>query len=182
MSEPSLRPNDPVEKFLQAPPARGESPPWRGALLDQTVKVLRRRRVWRRLGALAGLAACFVAGVVARHYWPQPAPPPGPVEVAKVPAPIEEPPPAAPTTEPLSPLDLEWLAFDNPKDRAALYRQAGDRYLVELRDFASALRCYSQALNAASEAELAISPDDNWLVMALKDARRKEKKDAKVDF
>lgn len=180
MTEPTLPPDDPLEAFLRQPPAAGANPPWREALRDQTVKVLWRRRVGRRLRALAGLAACFLAGVAARHCWPEPPPAPGPVEVVQAPAPKEEPPLPAPPVQPPTPLELEWQAFDSTQNRAALYRQAGDRYLGE-QDFASALRCYAQALNAASEAELAISPDDNWLVMALKDARRKERTHAEVN-
>jgi hypothetical protein len=74
----------------------------------------------------------------------------------------------------------EWQAAENPDKRAILFRQAGDRYVAEGSDWESALRCYSGALNAGTEADLAISPDDNWLLMALKDARQKEKRHANV--
>jgi hypothetical protein len=74
---------------------------------------------------------------------------------------------------------LEWQAFDAPRaERAALYFQAGDRYLEDARDVASAMRCYNVALDATPMDSLEIQPDDNWLVTTLKLAqieRRKEK-------
>jgi hypothetical protein len=57
-----------------------------------------------------------------------------------------------------------------------LYVQAGDRYLGEDGDVQSAVRCYGQALNLDDPAVLAIDPKDNWLLMAIKDARKKEKR------
>jgi hypothetical protein len=62
-----------------------------------------------------------------------------------------------------------------PAERAAQLRKAGDLYLEQANDYAAALRCYSQAFNAAGPEALEFSPDDNWLVMAIKTARRKEK-------
>lgn len=54
-----------------------------------------------------------------------------------------------------------------------LYRQAGDRCSTEEGDLASALRCYGQALDAAPD-QVAVNPQDNWLLIALKQARQKE--------
>ncbi len=76
--------------------------------------------------------------------------------------------------EPLPPVALEWQAFDSRSNRAAAYFLAGNKYLEASNDLESALRCYSQALDACTEAELEIAPEDNWLVVSLKNARRKE--------
>ena len=59
------------------------------------------------------------------------------------------------------------------------WRRIGDHYLRDTGDVALAVSGYTEALNLASEKELAISPaHDNWLLMALKDARMKEKRHA----
>ena len=99
----------------------------------------------------------------------QPAP-----ETPVVPAPV-----AKPATPPPSAVALEWKAFDADKPRPDLYRQAGDQYLHEDADPASAVMCYGQSLNGASDKDLDISPDDDYLLMIVKEARQKEKKDAK---
>src|SRR5947209_1802655 len=78
------------------------------------------------------------------------------------PAPAPEAPPPPPAPGPASAVALEWQAFDG--ERRDLYRQAGDRYLREDEDPEAALRCYGQALNGASDKDLAISPDDDYLL------------------
>jgi hypothetical protein len=74
---------------------------------------------------------------------------------------------------------LEWQAFDSVEERGTLYRQASERYLQEANDPQSALRCIGNYLDNATEQDLAISSDDNWLLMAIKVSRQKEKKHAK---
>ncbi len=59
-----------------------------------------------------------------------------------------------------------------------MYKQAGDRYMTEQSDPQSALRCYGNALDNGTEQDRSISTDDNWLLMAIKDARQKEKSHA----
>ena len=95
-------------------------------------------------------------------------------ETPAVPAPVPK-----PATAPVSAVALEWKAFDADKPRPGLYRQAGDQYLHEDADPASAVRCYGQSLNGASDKDLAISPDDDFVLMIVKEARQKEKRDAK---
>jgi hypothetical protein len=74
---------------------------------------------------------------------------------------------------------LEWQALDSLEKRPDLFRAAGDRYL-ETSDVQSALRCYRNFLDASSENEAAIAPDDNWLLMALKESKQREKSYAKT--
>jgi hypothetical protein len=66
--------------------------------------------------------------------------------------------------------------FDRPAPRRAeRYLEAGNYFVDEAHDYASALRCYEQALAGGDASALEITPDDNWLVMALKiDQQRKE--------
>jgi hypothetical protein len=57
------------------------------------------------------------------------------------------------------------------------WRRIGDHYLRESGDISLAVAGYSEAINLASAEERRISPgQDNWLMMALKEARSKEKK------
>ncbi len=146
---------------------------------------MRRGRRLRVAVWAAALAACYVAGVLTM-FWLAPRR----VEVVRVqappaaaPAPASQsqptPPTPAPPAAPASAVALEWKAFDADKPRPDLYRQAGDRYLQEDADPASALRCYGQSLNGASDKDLAISPDDDYLLMVVKEARLKEKDHAK---
>jgi hypothetical protein len=167
-----------VDEFLERG-FGGANPQLREMLLARTTSVLRRRR-WRRRVSIAGaLAASFLAGMVTMRFALPANDPPQP-DLAHQPAPSVQSPalaeakaPAAPQRE--SVLELEWRAFESADKRAELYRQAGDRYLLEHRDVQSALRCYRQALDAGTAESLTISASDNWLLIALKEARQKEK-------
>lgn len=161
----------------------------REALLRQTTRVLRQRRWLKRSGYTTALAACYLAGVLTMRFFPsyQAASSAGMAQngtEAVPPVHPPEPPLPAPKTEKSteeSPLALEWQAFESKEKRPDLLRKAGDRYLTEAGDVRAALRCYRNLLESGSEEELAISPNDNWLLMALKDAKQKEKRRAKVD-
>jgi hypothetical protein len=88
--------------------------------------------------------------------------------------------PAAAPTQPDTPptlVELEWRAFDSRDKRAALFFEVAQRYF-DANDLDSAVRCYRQAFDASPKEDLAIRPDDNWLVMALKEARQKENDNA----
>jgi hypothetical protein len=177
--------NDPVDQFLETDFTGPAPQPLHQTLLAQTTRLLQRRGRWRRLAWAGALAACFLAGMVTMALW-RPAEPdlqetqrPAPRDI---PQPPEKSEPEKPTPElPASLVDLEWHAFDSRDNRATLFFQVGRRYLEEQNDLDGALRCYRQALDAAPQEELAIRPDDNWLVMALKEARQKEKNDAALN-
>ena len=98
---------------------------------------------------------------------------------------VQAAPPKSPVNErstPVSASTLEWQALENEKPSPKTYREAGDRYLAEGMDVASALRCYRRSLEQSPVEERESSTRDPWLLMALKDARRKEQIDAKPDF
>jgi hypothetical protein len=171
---------DPMEDYLQTPRAPSADPPWRGSLLQRTQCLLQARQRRRRLALATALVACFAAGALV-VWLSRPAPPDRPDvpqanQSSQQPTPL---PPVAPSsTGPLDQaVEKEWQAFDGAANRALLLREAGDHYFHDAHDFASALRCYRQALDSAAGEELTHSDDDNWLVMALKIARRKEKTD-----
>jgi hypothetical protein len=178
MSDPLLP--GALESFLQEPPVPAAAGPWRATVLRQTLDMLRRRR--RRRRALMGVgvaAALMLAGLalyLAQHAGRE-KPPLSPVPLAQhrpeLPAQAMRQPSA---TRGKTPLEEEWAAFDaQPGERARLYFHTGDRYLNECQDLESAVRCYQQALRLCGAEELAFNPNDNWLVMALKQDQRKER-------
>ena len=162
----------PPHPLLAAPAPRTDGR-LREAVLAKTARVLRRRRFIRRLAHAATLAACFFAGLLTAE-WRRPAAPPREREIVTA---APSPAPAPPAAEPA---ELERLAKRSPERRGDLYRRAGDLYATEQGDLSSALRCYREALDAGDEKNLAISADDHWLLMAIKDARQKEKNDART--
>jgi hypothetical protein len=170
-------PNDAFMDSLLSPQPAGDGPePLRRLLLARTTGLLRRRRQLRWLALAGAMAACFAAGMLTMRLLT--AAPPVPAaheEVVKRPS---EPSPAPPPAVPESALALEWQSVDSPQPRRDLDRRAGDRYLAEDGDVQAALRCYERALAGATDEELAISSNDNWLLMAIKDARQKEKRHA----
>jgi hypothetical protein len=167
-------PPDPIDDLLAAPRAARDVEVLRQKVLAETNRVLRRRQRVRQFAWAAGLAACVAAALFgARRLIPH-APPPHPA-VADLPSPPEA---RRPPPDPdLSPVALEWRAFDSPDRQPELFRQAGDRYLAEGEDLQAALRCYSNALDAATEDDQKPAASDSWLLMAIKDARQKEKRD-----
>lgn len=172
----------PVDDFLQVDFSGPADPTLRQALLTRTTRVVRRRLWARRAGIAGALAACYAAGMLTMGFVTPPREGPQ-QEVARQPSqretmdtPVVA---AADSVAEQSALALEWRAFESAERRAELYQLAGDRYLEREADMQSALRCYRQALDASPEASLTISASDNWLLMALKEARQKEKTHAR---
>jgi hypothetical protein len=170
----------PLDDFLHAPPPAAASDALRRDLRDRTTRLVRRRRAVRRL-AVAWLAAASVIATLVGWslWWPTPEPERQVVIVEtsnSMNVAPEPPAPPAPTPEPMPPaLAKEWQAFDTRgPERVQLLLEAGDRYIADHHDLASAVRCYRQALDAAPDHVLEINPNDNWLVMAMKLDRQKE--------
>ncbi len=177
---------DPIEAMLR-PPSRPDSDTLRESVYAQTMRVLRRRRRLRQFAYAASFLLSFAAGAGVMRMTAR-TDSSGQVEIgarrARGVSPLISPSqlgadaPRSPTPED-SALDEEWIAFDSADRRSELYRKAGDRYIKDENDLQSALRCYSNSLDDGTEQNLAISSDDNWLLMAIKDARQKEKNHAK---
>jgi hypothetical protein len=180
----------PLDEFLNRP-LQAEPSELRGTLLEKTTSHVRRRRrvrLVRRWVIIGVVEAALIALTVIlasqvgrfRNLWEdekgqrgeaiagprieaRAKPGPGPLDEHQ---PKSPPPPAA---APLTPLALEWKAFDAPVEQQwALYREAGDRYFEDANDLASALRCYKQAFQRAPMSTLTIDRNDNWMVTALK--------------
>jgi hypothetical protein len=151
---------------LLAAPESGAAEALRERVFTRTTPVLRRRRLARRLAAVATLAACYAAGLLSARWL---APPPQDVKLAVVES------RASARPKPERPGILERQALADAARRAALYRRAGDLYATEQGDLEAALRCYGRSLDGRPAEDLTIAPDDHWLLMAIKDARAKEK-------
>lgn len=170
---------DPLEDFLHGTFDRAADERLRQTVLEKTSRVLRRRRLLRKLSFAAGLAACFVAGVAVGSRLLETSPGvPAPVH-AVLPEKEVESTPAVPVGN--EAVAHEWKAFDAQQDRAAIYFEAGRKYVRENQDYDSALRCYRQALDVAPPEALAIGPEDDWLLITLKQARRKDNQNANLN-
>jgi hypothetical protein len=130
---------------------------------------LRRRVFVRRIALGVGAVALFTCGGLSGWVLkPRPEP-----EVVRVPVPVSasppsvDPPPAPPGP---SAADIELRAelSDDPEEVARLYREAGDQYLTDEKDYAQAARCYRLHLNAAAVEERKVSTRDSWLLMSMK--------------
>ena len=128
-------------------------------------------------GTLAAvLLGCYLAGVTTMGLRRlgenvQPQSPAGPQIVARQPKQIVAPAPSTTSAKPQNRrADVAKISgFD-------AWRRIGDHYLHDTGDISLAVAGYSQAIDLASKEELDISPErDNWILMALKDARTKEK-------
>jgi hypothetical protein len=142
--------------------------------------VLRQRSRQRRLvwitAAAAAVLIMLVSGVLLLKHHNAPEDVPGVRSPVAVDTPLPD---TLATDAPAA--DIERVGeISSPGHRAVLYRRAGDRYLDDA-DPQDALRCYTQALDDGSEADLQVSAEDSWLLMALKIDRNKEKKNANRD-
>ena len=154
---------DPLDDLLRPPTPGVPDAISRRRLLDETTRALRRHRKRRRLSSIASLVGAYAAGILT-VFAIQPPEMPG----------VREKPAAARTIRVAdSGADLEWRALDEPAEAPDLYREAGNRYLAA-DDPADAVRCYGNALDSGSPESKEVKDDDNWLLMAIKIARRKE--------
>lgn len=151
--------NDPIELLTPSPSEL--DPALKRRVLDSTLEELRRQHRKRRWRPVTALAAALAAGVLVFAIVPVPRSPKptGPMQVSEVAIP--------------SAVALEWQALERPEESCRLYRQAGEQYLSG-DDPTNAVRCYGEALDAATEKEREIDLEDDFLLMAIKHARKKE--------
>jgi hypothetical protein len=172
-------PEDNLDHLLD-PPRAAASEELRRRVLRQTAAVVGRRSRQRRLFLVLAAAAAVVlivtniALITHRDKPDAVSPVPGPIAVEP------SPPDTLAVDAPAAAIE-RFGETSSPGQRAGLYRRAGDRYLLDEADPQDALRCYTQALDDGSEADLQVSAEDSWLLMALKIDRNKEKKNANRD-
>ena len=154
---------DPLNELLRPVSPAVPDASSRRRWLDETTRELRRQRRRRRFASLGSLVGAYAAGLLTVLILHPPETPPE-----------RERPIAARAIQVMdSVVDLEWRALEEPEEAPALYREAGNRHLAD-GDPANAVRCYGNALDSASPEATEVKDDDNWLLMAIKIARRKE--------
>lgn len=173
-----------LDDLLTPAPLSPEPPGRREELWRQTTGTQRRRRWACRARIVLVLAAVYGAGAATVALRSRRVPE---QEVASVPRRDEAPfdnqrPPADTKNDPYRndpPQVIERLAaLADGRRRVELYRRAGDLYCERLGDHAAAIRCYRHALDGGTAADLVVKADeDNWLLMSLKVARLKERRD-----
>jgi hypothetical protein len=167
-----------LDDFLEPRPQAKAGDALRNVLRARTTRVIRWRRRARHAAVAAILLLAYGAGLgTMRLVAPTETPRETQIDVAHAAPPVDRQvvQPSLATAPPDRPVDNERLAAQQPERRAELLRRAGDMYLADESDPSAALRCYTQALNAGGVAALEYADSDSWLVMAIKDARRKEK-------
>ena len=164
---------DDWEQWL-APRSPAGAEPTAEELFARTRPILRRRVLLRWLSrgllVLALLAVGYTAGFLTA---------PAKTVVVEVPLPAVALPEVPPLTVPVPPapvlpepsatqLELQAELSDVPAETAALYRQAGDKYLTVERDYPRATRCYRQHLQALDQKSPPLDANDTWLLASLK--------------
>jgi hypothetical protein len=146
----------------------------REAVLAQTVGVIRFRRRLRRCALAAAMAGCYLAGVASVAMWTSE--PNARQQAASQQLITDRRPVVAPPSAPVTPVKAERRAAPVRLSRFEVLRLAADRSLLEQGDVQAAVHNYKLALDLATAEQRAIAPaQDTWLLMALKDARAKEK-------
>ncbi len=150
-----------LDAVLRADAPPHATVPLREAVLSQTVGIIRFRRRLRKAILAASLAGCYVAGLATMALR-------RPIEL-QTPAPpaiaSSLPSHSDPSKQEVSPVKLT---------RAEVVHRDADR-CFERGDVKEAVRLYDLSLALASAGDRAASPlQENWLLMALKDAKAKE--------
>ncbi|MHC4401465.1 MAG: hypothetical protein ACYTG0_17475 [Planctomycetota bacterium] len=183
MSEPSEPTN--LDDLLGPPSEHGVHEPFRRDLRHRTTLALRRRRTSRRIALTAALAACYLAGAVTMRLCTGSAASGERAVDDRSAHPIERPNPivAPPPREPGPPkaatdngttVALQNATFLEQSQYERL-RRLGDEFLEERGRVEIAMDWYSQALDVASEEELAIAnADDTFLLAAMKRDRYRQ--------
>ncbi len=150
----------------------------RERLLRDTLQVVRGHRRRKQALRTASWGLAYAAGVLSawfglRHFTSDAAPretiavqQPSPQEKMTT---VKQPPQKRVTPEYLR----AQVAGAQRAEQIELLRRAGDLYLNERNDLRSAVTCYQQVLELAETPEqLAVLPDDSWLLAELKNAQR----------
>jgi hypothetical protein len=177
-----------LDDLLTPGPVSSAPPHQRAEVWQRTAKTQRRRRWLRQARVAVVLAAVYGAGMATIAWRTRPAPP-AEQGIASIPGAPEsrKQPPAPPPDVDTDPyrndpphLIERWAALADGRRRVDLYRRAGDLYYERFGDHAAAIRCYRRALDGGTAADLVVQADkDNWLLMSLKAARLKERRDAR---
>jgi uncharacterized membrane protein len=161
-------PPDDLAPLLNTTPSVPATATRREELLHATTRTLRRGMWVRRTAVATGVVGVFLAGGVAGWVLKPTAAP----QFVSVPAPPTEskddPQPRGPSA---GDLELRAELSDDRAEVARLYREAGDRYLADEKDYAQAARCYRLHLQAADVEVRKVSAADSWLLVSMKETQ-----------
>lgn len=152
----------------------------RERLLTETTQVVVKRVQRRRWTRAAGWGLAYAAGLATAwlgfRAWDQStnnAPQVVMQTVTQPPVVEKTKPSPPPVARRVTPELLRYRVASAPRDeQIKLLKQAGDLYLRERNDLRSAVQCYQQVLELADSPEqLAVLPEDTWLLAELKNAR-----------
>lgn len=151
----------------------------RKRLLRDTSHVVRGHRRRKQALRTAGWGLAYVAGVLSAWFglrqFTSDATPNQAIAVQQPPSPpVKESNAKPPKQKRVTPEQLRArVAGASRTDQIEFLRRAGDLYLNERNDLRSAVTCYQQVLELAETPEqLAVLPDDSWLLAELKNAQR----------
>lgn len=176
MDIPGSPERDFVDAALSPSPTRASPGLLRERLRLQTTGVIRQRRRVKRIAWAAALLVCYLAGVASSRAWLSGETPARVDQIAQD-EPQPAPPAPAPPGDQVRPVREKPGIAATKKNRFEVLKRSGDEFLREPEDLALAVRGYMRALDAASPEERSLSPNDSWLLMALKQARSKEIQD-----
>jgi hypothetical protein len=160
MSGPDDPSDDLLDRILSVDSSPCGNASLREATLAKTIGVIRFRRRMKKCVVAASLLGCYFAGMATTGFW-------RPAGHTRLQAPVEQ---AAIAPRPAPPVVAK-------VDRVEALRRNADRQLLQFGDVELALRDYKRVLDLTPADQRAISPErDSWLMMALKDARSKEKR------
>ena len=162
---------------------------FREAVWEHTARSIRRRGRMRRFTmASAALAAAYAMGIATMFAWSSQTPRDAETAAAIHQAAPEEPDRPAPAMAEREPGELvpktllsdrealaRRLGEASTDERARLLKRAGDRYLNEWGDVELASKCYRSLLDGTPlDKRTIVEPEDNWLLVSLKQDRQKE--------
>lgn len=164
MSEPP----DELAGVLGSVQTTPSDPVRRANTLSVTTRTLHRGRRLRRALVVAGVVVSFVGGGVSG--WLVKPTPPTVVVVASGEPDAVPPSKLLPVEVELTPEQLELRAelADDPFATARLFREAGDRFLTDRRDYENAARCYRRHLAVADDDTRKASASDSWMLHTMK--------------
>jgi hypothetical protein len=173
MTNPDNSPDDPTDEMLLATLPSEPDNVLRTTVLTQTLGVMRRRRLLKRCALAASLLCCYLAGILTAFSPLLPGEGPGVRAATSL----------KPRSTTIRPAAAGVAQVPSaPPSGFESWRRIGDHYLRDSDDISLAITGYSRALDLATDRDLAISPgQDNWLLMALKAARIKERKNANYE-
>jgi hypothetical protein len=180
MTMPDDSQNDPLDAAFGFLDIKSTDNNLRGAVLAQTLGVVRRRRRMKRCAFAAGLLGCYLAGITTMGLLWSNANASNSSQADQSMTAEQSPQNVIPSSS--APAIPEKSQSSAKLSGFESWRRFGDNYLRETGDISLAVAGYSNAINRATDEELTSSSgQDNWILKALKNERIKERNHACSD-